>query len=452
VFTGSMGRISVFCSYAREDEAVRRELERVLAPLRDERIIDDWYDSRIQPGARWNAAIEAALDRSRLMIFIVTPHLLASSYVADVEIPKAIERERSGLCQVVPLMIVQADWSDSPLAQFQALPGGGRWASDFDGAVSAYRSIAEGLREVCKRIVDWENPYKRAQVGDWTFQEQTMTVDGGQSMTAQGTEELISKTDREAVLRLEMMLNGQMDERTVTIDLTQPLEDRMGDMLRQTGTGVPANLEISLGPAQYADEKVNIGGRTYETIRARRTLVLAQRGTRFAGQVSTWRSIDVPLFGTVKGEGEVAGMRQYQVLLDCGHGDAAARKPRLSGGGAAYGAAQSTFGAVPPPSLIGPGRWQGQMNAFGVISAFDLLLYPNGALQGQQNTMGAVTQLQGQWFFDVASGTLSFQIVVGMMGMPVSQETVQMRITGVQGPVVYGQDLIGRQFVLQRVG
>jgi hypothetical protein len=66
--------------------------------------------------------------------------------------------------------------------------------------------------------------------------------------------------------------------------------------------------------------------------------------------------------------------------------------------------------------------------------------------------MGVVTQLQGQWFFDVASGTLSFQIVVGMMGMPVSQETVQMRITGVQGPVVYGQDLIGRQFVLQRVG
>ena len=61
MFTGSMGRISVFCSYAREDEDVRRSLEDVLAPLRDEKIIDDWYDSRIQPGARWNAEIEAVL-------------------------------------------------------------------------------------------------------------------------------------------------------------------------------------------------------------------------------------------------------------------------------------------------------------------------------------------------------------------------------------------------------
>lgn len=452
MFTGSMGRIAVFCSYAREDETVRRELEGRLAPLRDERIVDDWYDSRIQPGARWNAAIQDALDRSRLMIFVVTPHLLASRYVAEVEIPKALERERSGLCRVVPLMIEQADWSDSPLAQFQALPGGGRWVSEYANPEPAYRAIAQGLREVCRRIVDWENPYKRSQVGDWTFQEQTMTVNGGQSMTAQGTEELVSKNDRAAVVRLEMVLNGQLTERTVTIDLTQPLEDRMGDMLRQTGTGVPANLEISLGPAQYADEKVNIGGRTYETIRAQRTLVLAQRGARFAGHVSTWRSIDVPLFGTVKGESELAGMRQYQVLLDFGYGDAPARKPRLGGGGAAYGAAPPTFGAAPPRALIGPGRWQGQMNAFGVISAFDLMLYPNGMLQGQQNTMGAVTQLQGQWFFDVGSGTLTCQIVVGMMGMPVSQETVQMRITGAQGPVVYAQDPMGRQFALQRVG
>jgi hypothetical protein len=451
MFTGSMGRIAVFCSYAREDEAVRRELEGLLVPLRDERIIDDWYDNRIQPGARWNAAIESALDRARLMIFIVTPNLLASRYVADVEIPKAIERERSGLCQVVPLMIRQADWSDSPLAQFQALPGGGRWMSEYANPEPAYRAIAEGLREVCKRIVDWENPYKHSQVGDWTFQEQTMTVDGGQSLTAQGTEELISKNDREAVVRLEMMLNGQLNERTVTIDLTQPLEDRMGDMLRQTGTGVPANLEISLGPAQYADEKVNIGGRTYETIRARRTFVLAQRGTRFAGQVSTWRSIDVPLYGTVKGESEIPGMRQYQVLLDFGHGDAAARKPRLTGGNAGYGAPQPTFGAASPPAVFGPGRWQGQMNAFGVISAFDLIFYPNGALQGQQTTMGTVTQLQGQWFFDIASGTLTCQIVAGMMGMPVSQETVQMRITGTQGAVVYAQDMMGRQFALQRI-
>ncbi len=452
MFTGSMGRISVFCSYAREDETVRQDLQTLLAPLRDERIIDDWYDSRIQPGAQWDTAIGAALDRARLIVFVVTPELLASRYVAEVEIPKAIERERSGLCRVVPLMIRQAEWGGSPLAQFQALPGDGHWVDEASDPKSTYGRIAEGLRQVCKHIVDWENPYKRSQVGDWTFQEQTMTVDGGASITAQGTEELVAKTDREVVLQVEMMLNGQPTQRTVTIDLTQPLEDRMGDTLRQTGNGIPANLEFSLGPAQYADDRLNIGGRHYETIRTRRTLTLAQRGARFSGQVSTWRSIDVPLFGTVKGESEVAGVRQYQVLLDCGHGDAAARKPRHGASSTPFGSAQPPLHAAPQPPLIGPGHWQGQMDAFGALSAFELLLYPNGSLQGQQNTMGSMTQLQGQWAFDSASGTLNCQLVVSTMGMPVSQEAVQMRITGVQGAVVHAQDTLGRQYMLQRVG
>ena len=52
MFTGRMGRISVFCSYTREDEDVRSALEQHLRPLREELVIDDWYDSRIEPGAR----------------------------------------------------------------------------------------------------------------------------------------------------------------------------------------------------------------------------------------------------------------------------------------------------------------------------------------------------------------------------------------------------------------
>jgi len=50
MFTGSMGKISVFCSYAREDDALRARVEQALAPLRAEHLIDDWYDNRILPG------------------------------------------------------------------------------------------------------------------------------------------------------------------------------------------------------------------------------------------------------------------------------------------------------------------------------------------------------------------------------------------------------------------
>lgn len=115
--TGRMGRISVFCSYAREDESYRQRLETNLAPLRDEMVIDDWYDNRIQAGARWNAQIGSALDNARLVLFIVTPDLLKSRYINEVELPKSLELERDGRCQIVPVVARETEWDDSPLAE-----------------------------------------------------------------------------------------------------------------------------------------------------------------------------------------------------------------------------------------------------------------------------------------------------------------------------------------------
>src|SRR5690606_23054428 len=149
---------------AREDEAIRRALERHLAPLRAERLIDDWYDSRIQPGARWDHEIQQALDRSRLMLFIVSPDLLSSRYVSEVEIPRGLEREQAGECRVVPILARRAEWKSSPLSRFQALPGGGRWLDTEGMDDSAFREVADGVREACRQIVDWENPYRRSQV------------------------------------------------------------------------------------------------------------------------------------------------------------------------------------------------------------------------------------------------------------------------------------------------
>lgn len=448
MFTGSMGKIALFCSYAREDEALRARLETVLAPLRAEHIIDDWYDNRIMPGQRWNGEIEAALQRARIMLFIVTPDLLASRYVAETEIPRAMERELSGLCQVVPVMARQADWSASPLARFQALPGNGKWLDELGNSDAALALIQTGLREVCKRVVDWENPYKRSQPGDWTHFEQTMTLDDGRAITLAGTEELVGKTATEATVLVEVDMGARVEQKTVTMDLTRPLEDRMGDMLRQTGTELPANLEIVLGPAQYADEALHLGGTRYETIRARRSLSLTQRGQSFSGSITTWRSIDIPLFGTVKGESRLPGFSQNQILLGYGHGDAATRKPRF---GASRSRGGGQFPPPPPPPAVGPGRWLVHMNAYGMPASFDLLLYPNGALQGQQTQALMPVQLQGQWFYDPARQTLAFQFTTFMAGLPSGQDAVQMQITGTNGVQLFAVDTLGRQFQLQRV-
>ena len=52
------GRINVFYSYAREDEAYRDRLVKQLQSLRDDDVISEWYDRMIEPGIDWKNAIE----------------------------------------------------------------------------------------------------------------------------------------------------------------------------------------------------------------------------------------------------------------------------------------------------------------------------------------------------------------------------------------------------------
>jgi hypothetical protein len=239
------------------------------------------------------------------------------------------------------------------------------------------------------------------------------------------------------------------------------------------GEALPANAEIRIGPSRYEEEVVTIGGKRYETIKGTREIVFAQRGWEQRGFASTWRCIDVPLDGIVKGTSDLQVMRQNMVLLGYGQGDAATRKPRMGQAPASYspgppgppgppyttphatpyaGGPYATPQPPPPIAFVGPGRWRMQMAAFGVVTEFDLLLHPNGALQGTQMMMGMAVALQGAWACHPGNHVLTLQLVAVMMGMPAAQDMMQMQITGQDGPFLRAADAMGRQFALQRIG
>ncbi len=435
-----MGKITVFCSYAREDEAIRAQLEESIEPLRTELIIDDWYDNKIQAGARWNSEIGQALGSAKLILFLVTPDLLASSYISDVEIPKALKLEREGRCRVVPIIASQTDWGDSPLADFQALPKNATPIKSYSDQHQAYLEIREGLREVCKEIVDWENSFRRSKVGDWTYGEQTTTLKDGTTVRAEVVMELVKKTDTQAFLEARVLVDGQIKDQPLTIDLTTPLEDKMGDLMEQMGNKLPPSSEFRIGPKKYQEENLIVGGKKYETVKEFREISFSIDGWDQTGLASTWRCIDVPLDGIVKGLSEMPEFRQNLLLLDYGHAEDRARKPSLQG------SPQSAA------TLFQPGRWQMQMQYMGMATAYDLMMHPNGALQGVQQMMGVSVNLQGQWGFNGMNNILTIQMAAMVMGMPTAQDLMQIQLQRQDGNNLYGADAMGRQFVLTRVG
>src|SRR4051812_26495644 len=105
----------LFFSYAHEDEQYRDQLEKHLASLRHEGLIDAWHDRRILAGAQFGAEIDAQLEKADVILLLVSASFLASSYCYGIEMKRALERNADGSATVIPVIVRPCDWQKSPL-------------------------------------------------------------------------------------------------------------------------------------------------------------------------------------------------------------------------------------------------------------------------------------------------------------------------------------------------
>ena len=139
---------NVFISYSRKDERYVRQLENVLAPLQRNNLIATWTDREISPGREWRREIELALENADIILLLVSPDFLASDYVQNQELQRALERHQSGSATVVPIILKPANWQVSPLSRLQALPRDARPVSEWQNRDQAWLDVAQGLQRL----------------------------------------------------------------------------------------------------------------------------------------------------------------------------------------------------------------------------------------------------------------------------------------------------------------
>jgi len=131
---------SVFVSYAHEDRRWVDELTLYLAPRIRAEQLRLWDDSQIPAGADWRTALDEALDNATVSVLLVTQALLASSFVADVEIPTILARRAQQQTQVIWVPVNHSTVQQSPL-----------WG--IDAPISPSRPLA--ALSVAKRAAAW---------------------------------------------------------------------------------------------------------------------------------------------------------------------------------------------------------------------------------------------------------------------------------------------------------
>lgn len=109
----------LFISYSSKDGAFMRRFVTHLEPLKREGMIDVWHDRMIEPGARWDDSIKDELESADIIVFLLSPDFIATSYVFDIEIPKALERFSNNQSKIFLVLLNPCGWDKSGLKPYQ---------------------------------------------------------------------------------------------------------------------------------------------------------------------------------------------------------------------------------------------------------------------------------------------------------------------------------------------
>jgi O-acetyl-ADP-ribose deacetylase (regulator of RNase III) len=136
----------VFLSYAHEDEELRIELGKHLRALEHGGLIRTWHDRMINPGTEWKNTIDKRLERSGLVLLLISADFLDSKYCYEVEMKRALERHEYRESLVIPIILRPVVWANSPFAKLQVLPKDGRPVTEWSNQDAAFVNITEGIR------------------------------------------------------------------------------------------------------------------------------------------------------------------------------------------------------------------------------------------------------------------------------------------------------------------
>ncbi len=137
---------TLFFSYSHKDEDLRNELEVHLAMLKRENLIETWHDRRIVAGDNLDSSISENLDSADVVLALISPDFLASTYCYDIEMTRALERHRLGECRVIAVILRPCDWQATPFAKALVTPTDGKPVKKWPDRDEAFLDVVKQIR------------------------------------------------------------------------------------------------------------------------------------------------------------------------------------------------------------------------------------------------------------------------------------------------------------------
>ena len=140
--------IQFFISYCHADKHLKEKLITSLRSLRFEYNINEiWHDGEISAGHNIDQEVLEQLNKSDVILLLVSSTFLSSYYCIDIELKEAIKRMERGECLVIPIILSSCTISDNlSFSRLRRLPT--------DGHPISSRKYFQTQNDGCTNVTD----------------------------------------------------------------------------------------------------------------------------------------------------------------------------------------------------------------------------------------------------------------------------------------------------------
>lgn len=446
--------VSLFYSYSHKDEEYRDALETHLAMLRREGCISEWHDRRLVAGEEWDRGIGEHLESAGIILLLVSADFIASDYIWDVEVKRALELHKSGKARVIPVVLRVCDWNSAPFGRLQALPKDAKPIKSWTDHDAAFTDVARGIRKAIDELTRGSRPTRPRTQKPPEPEPTDQTQDSLESLLAR------VRVLESEVTALWVEVNNQTGEAMQRGELTVSQE---GDQPRFHATGAAARTNWD---ELYARTRAEVEAKARqslaileraEDIAPESTDVLLHRGLALAvfkataGKAREVLLKVVALIDRPKNDEEQAQLARTRLALAPIIGNPEAAETLVRDARRAYAelgedgwvrTCDNALAFLQASTAFMPvGHWRIDVQTMGMTSVWDLVFAPNGSYQGMVQTMMGTMPAAGVWGYDPANRLLQFQAF----------DLVRIFITGRQGNGWTGTDHVASTFLLTRL-
>ena len=165
--------LKVFVSYAHKDYKLWDALKTHLDILKNEGLIQWWFDGQLRPGSDWSQGIRQELEQADVVILMLSNAFFASDYIRGVEmnyiqgaeVKNARQRQQTGKAEIMPVLLEPTAAYDNHawLKSLQTVPcvnGRLRAISSFTPRANGFNEVQKALRwiihEVAEQRREWQ--------------------------------------------------------------------------------------------------------------------------------------------------------------------------------------------------------------------------------------------------------------------------------------------------------